>query len=76
MEMSGQRHAPPALPPMIEPPVPTGWTLQPVWRRQWDEKLPASAMNRTPVTQPVAQSLNWLNYLGSLPPPPPPTSIS
>jgi hypothetical protein len=51
MEVSGQLHAPAALLPEEEPPVPigyeAGWAPEPIWTRWWREKFPAPAGNRT-----------------------------
>jgi hypothetical protein len=51
MEVSGQLHAPAALPPGQEPLVPigqeAGWAPEPFWTRWWKEKFPAPAGNRT-----------------------------
>jgi len=53
--VSGQLHAPAALPPGKEPSSPieweVGWTSEPVWTRCGS--VPASAGNRKPVIQPV-----------------------
>jgi hypothetical protein len=38
MEVSGQLHAPAALPPEIESPVPIRWTPEPVWTTWSREK--------------------------------------
>jgi hypothetical protein len=52
MEVSGQFHAPTALPPREKPLVPTaqeaGWAPEPVWTRWWREKFSAPAGTRTP----------------------------
>jgi hypothetical protein len=49
--VSGQLHAPVALPPGKEPLVSigqeAGWTPEPFWTRWWREKFPAPAGNRT-----------------------------
>jgi hypothetical protein len=59
MEVSGQLHAPAALPPGKEPLVPiryeAGWAPEPFWTRWFKEKFSAPAGNRTPIVQPVAQ---------------------
>jgi hypothetical protein len=63
MEVSGQLHAPVALPPEKEPLVAigqeAGWTPESFWTRWWTEKFPAPARResnpRTPIVQPVAQ---------------------
>jgi hypothetical protein len=51
MDVSGQLHAPAALPPGKEPLVPTeleaGWAPEPFWTRWWREKFSAPAGNRT-----------------------------
>jgi hypothetical protein len=51
MEMSGQFHAPAALPPGKEPRIhvgyEAGWVPEPFWTRWWREKFPAPAGNRT-----------------------------
>jgi hypothetical protein len=59
MEVSGQLHAPAALPPGTEPPILIGYearwargSVRTLWRR---EKSPALAGNRTPTFQPVAR---------------------
>jgi hypothetical protein len=49
----GQLHALAVLPPVKEPPVPSGWTPEPVWMRWQREKSPAPAVNRNLVVQPV-----------------------
>jgi hypothetical protein len=58
MEVSGQLHAPAALPQGKIPPVPigyeAGWTPDPIWTRLRREKFPALAGNRTAIVQPVA----------------------
>jgi hypothetical protein len=59
MGVSGQRHALAALlPPGKGPPVPivqeAGWAPEPVWTQRLEEKSFASAGDRTPVVQPVA----------------------
>jgi hypothetical protein len=53
MEVSGQPHAPAALPPV---PIreEAEWAPEPVWTRWWREKFPAPAGNWTPVIHPVA----------------------
>jgi hypothetical protein len=71
VEISGQHHALAALSPYREPPqhirYEVGWVPEPVWTRWRRESNPAvSAGNRTPVLQPVAQSLYWLSYRGLL----------
>jgi len=52
MEVSGQLHAPAALPPGKEPSVPigyeAGWTPEPFWTRWWKEKFPVPTETRTP----------------------------
>jgi hypothetical protein len=57
--MSGQLHAPAALPPGKEHLVPigygAGWAPEPVWTLWWREKFPAPGGTRTPIIQPVAQ---------------------
>jgi len=64
MEVSGQLHAPAALPPGQETTVPIWqevvWASDPVWPRWW-EKFPimAPAGNWTPVVQPVASFLPY-----------------
>jgi hypothetical protein len=59
MEVSGQLHAPAALPPGKKPLVPigqeAGWAPEPFWTRWFREKFQAPAGNRTPIVQPVAQ---------------------
>jgi hypothetical protein len=59
MEMSGQLHAPAALPLGKEPLVPigqeAGWAPEPFWTRWFREKFPAPTGNLTPIVQPVAQ---------------------
>jgi hypothetical protein len=56
--MSGQLHAPAALPPVKEPQIPigqeTGWDPEPVWMLWSKERTLATAGNRTPAVQPVA----------------------
>jgi hypothetical protein len=51
MEVSGQLHAPAALPPGKNSLVPigqeAGWAPEPFWTRWWREKFPAPAGNRT-----------------------------
>jgi len=51
MKVSGQFHAPAALPPEKEPLVPigceAGWAAEPVWTRWWREKFPAPTRTRT-----------------------------
>jgi len=52
MEVSGQLHAPAALPPRKEPPVSTGqeavgWVAEPVWAWCQREKFPAPTRNQT-----------------------------
>jgi hypothetical protein len=53
--ISGQRHAPAALYPAKEPPVPTvqeaGWASEPVWTQRPEEKTITSAGDRNPVVQ-------------------------
>jgi hypothetical protein len=53
-----RQHAPDALTPGEEPPLPTGyevgWTPEPVWTRCRRGKFPAPVGNRTPIIQPVA----------------------
>jgi hypothetical protein len=56
MEVSGQLHAPAALPPGKDHPVPiwwkAGWAPEPIWTQQWRrEKFPAHAGTRTPIVQ-------------------------
>jgi hypothetical protein len=57
MEVSSQLHAPAALPPGTELPVPieyeAGWAPEPVWTRWWREKFPVPAGSQTPIVQPV-----------------------
>jgi hypothetical protein len=52
MEVSGQLHAPAALPSGKEPLLPTeyeaGWAPQPVWTRWWRQKFPTPSGSRTP----------------------------
>jgi hypothetical protein len=59
MEMSGQLHAPVALPPGKEHLLPirqgAGWAPEPFWTRWFLEKFPAPAGNRTPIVHLVAQ---------------------
>jgi hypothetical protein len=62
MEVSGQLHAPAALPAGKEPLVPTGyedgWASEPFWKRWCRKKFPAPAKEsspNTPIVQPVAQ---------------------
>jgi hypothetical protein len=51
MEVSGQFHAPVALPPEKEPLIlngyEAGWAPEPFWKRWGREKFPAPARNRT-----------------------------
>jgi hypothetical protein len=68
MEVSGQLHAPAALSPGKEPLVPigkeAGWAPELFWTRWWRYKFPAPGREsnpRTPIVQPVAQSLHRLN---------------
>jgi hypothetical protein len=69
MEMSGHLHAPAALPPGKEPPLPieqeAEWTPEQVWTRCRREKFPALAGNRTSDHPARSQPLNRLNYPGS-----------
>jgi hypothetical protein len=60
MEVSGQLHAPAALPPGKETLVPTGqeagWAPEPFWTRWCRDKFPAPRWEsnpRTPIVQPV-----------------------
>jgi hypothetical protein len=52
MEVSGQLHAPAALPPGKEPLIPTrwkaGWASEPLWTRWGIDKFPAPAGTRNP----------------------------
>jgi hypothetical protein len=61
MEVSGQLHAPAALPPGKQPPVPTGkeaeWAPEPFLTRWWREKFQAPAGNRTQNFDHPARSL-------------------
>jgi hypothetical protein len=61
MEVSGQLHAPAALPPGKELLVPigeeAGWAPEPFWTWWWREKFRESNP-RTPIVQPVAQRYN------------------
>jgi hypothetical protein len=67
MELSGQLHAPAALPPGKDPLVPTGketsWAPEPVWTWWWKDKFPAPAGIWTPnqPTNPLASTIP-LNY--------------
>jgi hypothetical protein len=58
MEVSGQLHAPAALPPG-KPPVPSGyeagWAPEPVWALWSGEKALAPARNRIPAVHTVAR---------------------
>jgi len=60
MELSGQRHAPGALPPGKDPPVSivqeSRWAPEPVWTqvRVYISPFTAPAENRTTVVQTVA----------------------
>jgi len=60
MEVSGQPHAPGALSPGKEPPVPVreevGWARVPICTKERREKFPAPAGSRTPGFQPVASA--------------------
>jgi hypothetical protein len=59
MELNGQLHAPAALLPGKEPPVPIGWETgrasEPVWTRWWRKTFAAPAGTQTPILQPVIQ---------------------
>jgi hypothetical protein len=60
MEVSGQLHAPAALPPGKEPLVRTEqeaeWAPEPFWTRWCRKKFPRRESNpRTPIVQTVAQ---------------------
>jgi len=71
MEVSGQLHVPAALPPGEDPQHPLDRRLG-GGPRSWsgrsgeEKKIRASARNRTPVVQPVEQSLYWPIYRGSI----------
>jgi hypothetical protein len=58
MEVVGQIHAPAALSPEKEPPVPigyeAGWASEPVWTL-WRRETSCTAGNRTWAVQPVAR---------------------
>jgi len=58
MDMSDQFHAPTALPPGKEPPVPigwdSGWDPGSVLTRWWRKEIPAPVRKRKLVTQPAA----------------------
>jgi len=58
MQVSGQLHAPTALSPGKEPPVPiaqeAGWALKLVWMWWQKENIPVPVRNQTPVIQPEA----------------------
>jgi hypothetical protein len=53
MGVSGQRHAPAALPPGKGPPVPigqeAGWASEPVWTQGLEEKFSAPVGDRTSI---------------------------
>jgi hypothetical protein len=59
MEVSGQLHAPAALPPGKEPLVPigqeAGWAPEPVWMRWWREISQPLPGLKPPIIQSIAQ---------------------
>jgi hypothetical protein len=61
MEGSSQLHAPAALPPEKELPVPIGyeaaWVPEPVWNLWCREKCLAPAGKLTPAVQPIAVAI-------------------
>jgi hypothetical protein len=70
MDVIGQLHAPAALPPRKETPNTMDRRLREPEGGSWcggeeKENFFAPAGNRTPVVQPVAYSLYWLNYPGT-----------
>jgi hypothetical protein len=64
MELSGQLHAPVALPPGKQPPVRTESEVgsEPVWTLWSGQKSLSASGNRTPAVQPLARRYtDWAN---------------
>jgi hypothetical protein len=62
MGVSGQHHAPAALLPPVPIGQQAGWAPEPVWTQRIEEKSFASAVDRTPIAQPVVRHYTaWAN---------------